>query len=142
MSFSDQPALIDAIMSNMAVMAWLPSCDAVTTTAGQHVVAVSYLRAFIAPWESLGFGVWAVCIADAEPGAVGDFIGYCGFIPEKIAGAEAHLRNGFDPLGWGGRSSVSVRRFFTDSTGRQPGIELSQKKRSNTDIQSEFIFRF
>jgi RimJ/RimL family protein N-acetyltransferase len=86
-SLSDQAAMVDTIMSDMDVMEWLPYSDAVSTLEGQQEVALGYIKEFIKPWDSLGFGVWAVCIRDSELGAMGGFIGYCGFIPEKIEGA-------------------------------------------------------
>ena len=79
--------MVDTIMSDMDVMDWLPYSDAVSTLEGQQEVALGYITDFIKPWDSLGFGVWAVCIRDTELGSLGGYIGYCGFIPEQIEGA-------------------------------------------------------
>ncbi|EMS77871.1 N-acetyltransferase, GNAT-family [Desulfotignum phosphitoxidans DSM 13687] len=87
LSKSDQSAMVDAIMSDMDVMRWLPYSDAVSTFEGQQEVALGYINDFIKPWDTLGFGVWAICIGDTELGPVGTFIGYCGFLPEQIEGS-------------------------------------------------------
>ena len=84
---SDQDAMVDTIMSDMDVMCWLPYSDKVSTPEGQREVALGYITDFIKLWDELGFGVWAVCIGDIEPETLGDFIGYCGFLPEQIEGA-------------------------------------------------------
>jgi hypothetical protein len=59
---------------------------------GQREV-VGYLTDFIKSWDELGFGAWAVSIRDIELGILGDFIGYCGFIPEQIEGAVTDMEN-------------------------------------------------
>ncbi|MGV7223417.1 MAG: GNAT family N-acetyltransferase [Nitrospinales bacterium] len=86
-SMSDQDAMIDAIMSDMDVMYWLPYSNAVSTVEGQQEIALGYITDFIKSWDELGFGVWAICIRDAKLGPLGSFIGYCGFLPEQIEGA-------------------------------------------------------
>ena len=85
----------------MDVMYWLPYSDEVSTFEGQREVALGYLTDFIKPWDELGFGVWAVCIGDIELGSLGNFIGYCGFLPEQIEGAGPELAYAIGKSMWG-----------------------------------------
>ena len=101
MAISDQDAMVDTIMSDMDVMHWLPYSDAVSTPEGQREIASGYITDFIKPWDEIGFGVWAVCIRDIEPATVGDFIGYCGFIPQQIEGAGPELAYAMGKSMWG-----------------------------------------
>jgi len=98
---SDQDAMVNTIMSNMDIMYWLPYSDAVSTAEGQQDVALGYLTDFIKPWDELGFGVWAVCIRATELGPLGDFIGYCGFLPEQIEGAGPEIAFAMGESMWG-----------------------------------------
>ncbi len=98
---SDQDALVDAIMSDMNVMRWLPYSDKVSTPQGQREVALGYITEFIRPWEKQGFGVWAVCIRDSILGRAGKLIGYCGFIPEQIEGAGPEIAYALRTSMWG-----------------------------------------
>jgi RimJ/RimL family protein N-acetyltransferase len=100
-SVFDRDAMVDTIMSDMDVMHWLPYSDGVSTPAGQRDLASGYISDFIKPWDELGFGVWAVCIRDIELGTPGKFIGYCGFIPEKIKGAGPELAYAMGKSMWG-----------------------------------------
>lgn len=93
--------MVDTIMSDMDVMDWLPYSDAVSTFEGQQEVALGYITDFIKPWDSLGFGVWAVCVRDTELGSLGGFIGYCGFIPEQIEGAGPEIAYAMKKSMWG-----------------------------------------
>lgn len=101
LSLSDQNAMVDAIMSDMDVMDWLPYSDAVKTSEGQKEVALAYIEEFIKPWESHGFGVWAVCIRDTQLGKLGNYIGYCGFILEQIEGAGPEIAYAMKKSMWG-----------------------------------------
>lgn len=101
LSFSDLDAMVDTIMSDMDVMHWLPYSDAVSTPEGQREVASGYIEDFIKPWDKFGFGVWAICIRDAETGTVGSFIGYCGFLPEQIEGAGPEVAYAIGKSMWG-----------------------------------------
>ncbi len=101
LSISDQDAMVDTIMSDMDVMYWLPYSDEVSTPEGQREVALGYITDFIKPWDELGFGVWAVCIRDTELGTLGNFIGYCGFLPEQIEGAGPELAYAIGKSMWG-----------------------------------------
>ena len=101
LSLSDQSAMVDAIMSDMDLMYWLPYSDAVSTFEGQQEVALGYLNDFIKPWDANGFGVWAACIRDTELGPVGDFIGYCGFLPEQLEGAGPEIAYAMKKSMWG-----------------------------------------
>ncbi len=98
---SDQDAMVDTIMSDTAVMYWLPYSDAVSTVKGQQEVALGYITDFIKPWKDLGYGVWAVCIRDNELGPLGNFIGYCGFLPEQIEGAGPEIAYAMRKSMWG-----------------------------------------
>ena len=93
--------MVDAIMSDMNVMEWLPYSDAVTTPEGQKKVALAYINDFIKPWDSHGFGVWAVCIKDTKLGEFGQFIGYCGFLLEQIEGAGPEIAYAIKKSMWG-----------------------------------------
>jgi len=97
----DQDAMVDTIMSDMDVMYWLPYSDEVSTPEGQREIALGYITDFIKPWDEFGFGVWAVCIRDTELGTLGNFIGYCGFIPEQIEGAGPELVYAMGKSMWG-----------------------------------------
>lgn len=101
LSLSDQAAMVGTIMSDMDVMEWLPFSDAVSTVEGQHEVALGYITDFIKPWDSFGFGVWAVCVRDTELGSLGGFVGYCGFIPEQIEGAGPEIAYAIKKSMWG-----------------------------------------
>jgi len=101
LSLSDQAVMVDTIMSDMDVMDWLPFSDAVSTSQGQREVALAYIEEFIKPWDSRGFGVWAVCIRDSELGSLGGFIGYCGFIPEQIERAGPEITYAIKKSMWG-----------------------------------------
>jgi len=101
LSISDRDAMVDMIMSDMDVMYWLPGSDKVSTLEGQREVALDYLIDFIAPWDELGFGEWAVCTKTVEPGSVGSFIGYCGFIPGQIEGAGPEIAYAIGKSMWG-----------------------------------------
>ena len=101
LSIFDQDAMVDTIMSDIDVMYWLPYSDEVSTPEGQREVALGYITDFIKPWDELGFGVWAVCIRDIELGTLGNFIGYCGFIPEQIEGAGPELAYAIGKSMWG-----------------------------------------
>jgi ribosomal-protein-alanine N-acetyltransferase len=101
LSMLDQDAMVDTIMSDMDVMYWLPYSDAASTVAGQRDVALGYITDFIKSWDEFGFGVWAVCIRDTELGSLGDFIGYCGFLPEQIEGAGPELAYAIGKSMWG-----------------------------------------
>ena len=101
LSISDQDAMVDTIMSDMDVMYWLPGSDEVSTPEGQREVALEYITDFMEPWDELGFGVWAVCIRDIKLGILGDFIGYCGFVPEQIEGAGPELAYAIGKSMWG-----------------------------------------
>lgn len=101
LSISDQNAMVETIMSDKDVMYWLPYSDTVSTVGGQQEVALDYISAFIRPWDEAGFGVWAVCIKDTELGLLGKFIGYCGFIPEKIEGAGPEIAYALGKPMWG-----------------------------------------
>ena len=101
LSMLDQDAMVDTIMSDMDVMYWLPYSDAVSTVAGKRDVSLGYITDFIKPWDEFGFGVWAVCIRDTELGSQGDFIGYCGFLPEQIEGAGPELAYAIGKSMWG-----------------------------------------
>ncbi len=100
-SISDQDAMVDMIMSDMDVMYWLPGSDMVSTLEGQQELALEYITDFIEPWDELGFGVWAVCIKNIGLGTLGNFIGYCGFIPEQIEGAGPELAYAIGKSMWG-----------------------------------------
>ncbi len=101
LKFSDQDAMVETIMSDMNVMSWLPYSDQVATPEGQREVALGYLTDFIKPWEELGFGIWAVCIGDLDSGTRGDFIGYCGFLPEQIKEAGPEIAYAMGKAYWG-----------------------------------------
>ena len=101
LSISDQDAMVDKIMSDMDVMNWLPYSEEAATPEGQLEVALGYITHFIKPWDELGFGVWAVCIWDIELGPLGDFIGYCGFIPGQIEGAGPEIAYAIEKSMWG-----------------------------------------
>ena len=101
LSFSDQDAMVNMIMSDTDVMYWLPYSDEVATSEGQHKIASGYIIDFIKPWDELGFGVWAVCIRDTELGTLGSFIGYCGFLPEQIEGEGPELAYAIGKSMWG-----------------------------------------
>jgi [ribosomal protein S5]-alanine N-acetyltransferase len=101
LSLSDQDAMVDTIMSDMDVMYWLPYSDQVSTPGGQREVALGYITDFIKPWNELGFGVWAVCVGDTELGTLGNFIGYCGFLPEQIEGAGPEIAYAIGKSMWG-----------------------------------------
>ena len=101
LALSDQAAMVDVVMSDMDVMGWLPYSDAVSTFERQQEVALGYITDFIKPWDSFGFGVWAVCIRDTELGTLGSFIGYCGFIPEQIEGAGPEIAYAMKKSMWG-----------------------------------------
>jgi len=88
-------------MSDTDVMYWLPYSDRVSTPEGKRDVALGYITDFIEPWDKLGFGVWAVCLGDIEPGALGSFIGYCGFVPEQIKGAGPEIVYAAGKSMWG-----------------------------------------
>jgi hypothetical protein len=45
--------MVDAIMSDMDVMRWLPYFDAVSTFEGQQEVALGYINDFITDRENL-----------------------------------------------------------------------------------------
>ena len=98
---SDQDAMVDTIMSDMDVMYWLPYSDQVSTPEGQREVALGYITDFIKPWDELGFGIWAVCVGDTELGTLGNFIGYCGFLPEQIEGAGPEVAYAIGKSMWG-----------------------------------------
>jgi [ribosomal protein S5]-alanine N-acetyltransferase len=98
---SDQKAMVDAIMSDMDVMEWLPYSDAVATPEGQKEVALSYINDFIKHWDLHGFGVWAVCIKDTKLGGLGKFIGYCGFLLEQIEEAGPEIAYAIKKSMWG-----------------------------------------
>jgi len=101
LSISDQDAMVYAIMSDMNVMYWLPYSDQVSTPEGQREVALGYITDFIKPWDEFGFCVWAVCIGDTELGTLGNFIGYCGFLPEQIEGAGPEVAYAIGKSMWG-----------------------------------------
>ena len=101
LAFSDRDAMVDRIMSDPDVMAWLPGSDKVSTLEGQRDVASDYLAGFIESWDNLGFGAWAVCIGHAEGGSLGRFIGYCGFIPGQIEGAGPEIAYAIGKALWG-----------------------------------------
>jgi ribosomal-protein-alanine N-acetyltransferase len=101
LSMSDQDAMVDTIMSDTDVMCWLPYSDAVSTVKAQQEVALGYITDFIRPWEELGYGIWAICIKDNELGPLGDFIGYCGFLPEQIEGAGPEIAYAMGKSMWG-----------------------------------------
>lgn len=101
LSLSDQSSMVNAIMSDMDVMYWLPYSDAVSTFEGQQEVALGYINDFIKPWDTFGFGVWAACIRDTEIGPLGDFIGYCGFLPEQVKGAGPEIAYAVKKSMWG-----------------------------------------
>lgn len=101
LQISDQDAMVELIMSDMDVMQWLPGSDEVSTPAGQRKVALEYIAHFTKPWAKHGFGMWALCIADAELGTLGDFIGYCGFLPEQIKGAGPEIAYAIGKPQWG-----------------------------------------
>lgn len=66
-----------------------------------RIEEIGYITGFIKPWDEFGFGVWAVCIGDIELATAGDFIGYCGFIPEQIEGAGPELAYAMEKSMWG-----------------------------------------
>ncbi|THB79558.1 MAG: N-acetyltransferase [Desulfobacteraceae bacterium] len=99
--FSDLNAMADTIMADKEVMHWLPYSHLCSTPEGQAYLAKGYLLDFIRPWKENGFGMWAVCIRDQALGAVGQFIGYCGFLPEKIAGAGPEIAYAMGKSMWG-----------------------------------------
>lgn len=101
LSITDRDSMIDTIMSDRDVMYWLPGSDEVSTIEGQREVASVYIKDFTGPWDELGFGVFALCIRDINLGSAGDFIGYCGFIPEKIEGAGPELAYAAGKPMWG-----------------------------------------
>ncbi|MBU8849138.1 MAG: GNAT family N-acetyltransferase [Desulfobacterales bacterium] len=101
LSMADQDSMVNKIMSDMDVMQWLPYSDAVSTVRAQQEVALGYITDFIKPWKEFGFGVWAVCIGDTELGSLGDFIGYCGFLPEQIEGAGPEIVYAMEKAMWG-----------------------------------------
>ena len=101
LSYLDQAVMADTIMSDRKVMEWLPSANAASTFEGRQKVALEYITEFITPWDSHGFGVWAVCLHDPGLGVVGDFIGYCGFLPEKIKGAGPEIAYAIKKNMWG-----------------------------------------
>ena len=101
LSLSDQDAMVDTIMSDMDVMYWLPYSDQVSTPEGQREVALGYITDFIKPWDEHRFGVWAVCVGDTELGTPGDFIGYCGFLPEQIEDAGPEVAYAIGKSMWG-----------------------------------------
>jgi ribosomal-protein-alanine N-acetyltransferase len=101
LSLSDQSAMVDAIMSDMDTMYWLPYSDAVSTFEGQKAVALGYINDFIKAWDAFGFGVWAACIRDTELGPLGNFIGYCGFLPEQVEGAGPEIAYAIKKSMWG-----------------------------------------
>ncbi|WDP91487.1 MAG: GNAT family N-acetyltransferase [Desulfobacter sp.] len=101
LAFSDRDALVDAIMSDKDVMKWLPRSDEASTPEGLGKAEAGYLEDFIPPWDELGYGVWAVCIGEPGLGTLGDFIGYCGFIPEQIKGAGPEIAYALRKSMWG-----------------------------------------
>lgn len=101
LSVSDQDDMVDTIMSDTDVMYWLPGSDETSTPEGQHEVASRYIADFIAPWETLGFGVWALCMKDRDQGTPGAFIGYCGFFPGQIKGAGPEIAYAVGKSMWG-----------------------------------------
>lgn len=101
LSLYDRDAMVDTIMSDRDVMYWLPYSDEVSTPDEQREIALGYITDFIKPWDELGFGVWAVCVRDTELGTLGNFIGYCGFIPEQIEGAGPELAYAMGKSMWG-----------------------------------------
>ncbi|MCG8632433.1 MAG: GNAT family N-acetyltransferase [Desulfobacterales bacterium] len=101
LSLSDEDAMVETIMADMDVMHWLPYSDQVSTPEGQREVARGYLRDFIKPRDEFGFGIWAVCTGDIEPGANGRFMGYCGFIPGQIKDAGPEIAYAMGKSYWG-----------------------------------------
>ncbi len=101
LAISDRDAMVDLIMSDMDVMEWLPLSDQVSTPRGQRRVAQEYILDFIKHWDKPGFGVWAVCKNNIEPGTAGTFVGYCGFIPEQIKGAGPEIVYAIGKPMWG-----------------------------------------
>ncbi|WP_051148607.1 GNAT family N-acetyltransferase [Desulfospira joergensenii] len=101
LTIADQNAMVDTIMSDPDVMTWLPYSAGTSTPEGQKEIALGYLTDFINPWKEIGLGVWAVCIGDKELGKPGEFIGYCGFIPEQIRGGGPEIAYALGRSMWG-----------------------------------------
>jgi RimJ/RimL family protein N-acetyltransferase len=153
LSISDQDAMVDKIMSDMDVMYWLPYSDKVSTPEGQQETALGYITDFIKPWDEFGFGIWAICIRDTELGKSGDFIGYCGFLPEQVEGAGPEIAYAIGKSMWSkglvtealaaclnwifGRQEISHVHAVTDmgnKASRRVMEKLGMKHTKNVDL--------
>ena len=101
LSIADLDSLVDTIMSDKDVMQWLPRSDETTTLEGQRKVASGYIKEFTNPWDELGYGIFAICTRDIDPGPGGTFIGYCGFIRGQIDGAGPEIAYAIGKSMWG-----------------------------------------
>jgi len=67
-----------------------------------RAVAEKRITDSIAGWRDHDAGFWALVIADAELGPVGDIIGYCGFVNPSAGEAKVELdEHGALEVGWG-----------------------------------------
>ena len=98
---SDLDAMVETIMSDKAVMHWLPYSDEAATPEGQEEVARGYLDSFVPPWRERGYGIWAICLKERGMGEPGTFIGYCGFLPEQLEGAGPEMAYALGQAYWG-----------------------------------------
>lgn len=119
---SDHGALVARIMSDTDVMAWLPYSDQAATPEGQRELAAAYLNDFTPPWENFGFGIWAICSRDNELAPPGDFIGYCGFLPEQIKRAGPEIAFAVGKPVWGRGVATEALAACLDWIFRLPDI--------------------
>ncbi|MCP3926826.1 MAG: GNAT family N-acetyltransferase [Desulfobacterales bacterium] len=101
LSMNDIDSMVIAIMSDKDVMKWLSNSNCVSTTEEQYNLALEYLKGFTEPWNKLGFGVWGLFYKETSSKSSYKFIGYCGFIPEKIPGTGPEIAYGLKKVMWG-----------------------------------------
>lgn len=99
-TLDDLQHMVDTIMSDREVMAWLPYSHAAATPEGQQEVAAGYLADFTSVWQE-GYGVWAICRNDSGPDEAGPFIGYCGFLKGQLDGEGPEIAYALGKAHWG-----------------------------------------
>lgn len=119
---SDLDDMVAVTISDPDMMRWLPGEEHVGTAEGRRAVAADYIKTFSEPWETFGFGMWAMCINDPELGEKGNYIGHCGFLAEQIEGAGPELAYAVGTAMWGRGLATEAVAACMDWIFSRPGI--------------------
>lgn len=121
-SKGDRDAMVAALMSDADAMAQLPGKEDCSDLEGQRRVADEYIDELNRPWSEGAPGSWAVCAGVEQLGPVGELIGFCGFLPEKVEGAGPELGYGLAKAYWEKGLATEAALASMDWVFSQDGI--------------------